>query len=86
VSDYRGKEEETYFDYLKKDIADRHAATRADLDAMDPETRVRLEGLRPGAYVRVKLASVPCELVEYFDPSKPLLLGGLAQGEDKVMR
>lgn len=69
---------------MKQDIADRQASTRAELDALDPETRVALEGVRPGAYVRVRLAAVPCELVAHFDPRKPLLLGGLAQGEDKA--
>ena len=80
----RGKEEETYFDHVKADIAARQAETRADLDAMDVSARVRLEGLRPGAYVRIRLAAVPCELVQHFDPAVPLLLGGIAQGEDKV--
>ena len=80
----RGKEEETYFDHVKADIAARQAETRAELDAMDAAARVRLEGLRPGAYVRVRLQGVPCELAQHFDPAVPLLLGGIAQGEDKV--
>eukprot|EP00892_Ulva_mutabilis_P007124 jgi/Ulvmu1/4784/UM020_0069.1 len=80
----RGKEEETFFDHMKKDIADRQAATRAELDGMDAATRQALEGFRPGAYVRMRISQAPCELVDCFEPSTPLLIGGLAQGEEKV--
>lgn len=40
------------------------AKTRAALDALDPGTRVAMEGHRPGTYVRVVLPGVPCELVQ----------------------
>lgn len=40
------------------------AKTRAALDALDPGTRVAMEGHRPGTYVRIVLPSVPCELVQ----------------------
>lgn len=69
---------------MKKDIADRQAATRAELDSMDTATRQALEGFRPGAYVRLRISQAPCELVDCFEPSTPLLIGGLSQGEEKV--
>lgn len=81
---FRGKEEETYFDHLKKEIAERQAATRAEMDSMDVRTRESLEGFRPGAYIRMRITKAPCELVECFSPSNPLLVGGLSQGEEKV--
>ena len=79
-----GKEEETYFDHLKKEIAERQASTRAELDSMDAGTREALEGFRPGCYVRVRLTEAPCEVVDCFTPSNPVLVGGLGQGEEKV--
>lgn len=80
----RGKDEVTFFDHIKKDIADRQAATRAEMDGMDVATRHALEGFRPGAYVRMRISQAPCELVDCFEPSTPLLVGGLTQGEEKV--
>jgi len=74
----------TFFDHIKKDIADRQAATRAGMDGMDVATRHALEGFRPGAYVRMRISQAPCELVDCFEPSTPLLVGGLTQGEEKV--
>ncbi|KAJ7857641.1 GTP binding protein [Mycena olivaceomarginata] len=35
------------------------------------ETRALVEGYRPGTYVRIELVSVPCELIEHFDPRVP---------------
>ena len=51
---------------------------------MDDAIRVQYEGFRPGMYVRIEVKSVPCELVENFDPAYPLILGGLRTGEDQV--
>lgn len=47
-------EGETYYDFMKKEMGDRAARTRAALDAMDPEQRVAMEGHRPGAYLRLR--------------------------------
>ncbi|PNH00936.1 Ribosome biogenesis protein BMS1, partial [Tetrabaena socialis] len=80
----RPKDEETYYDAIKKDMVARQAATRSLLDGLDPATRLAMEGHRPGAYVRLRFAGVPCELVTNHDPRRPLLVGGLGQGEEKL--
>ena len=59
---------------MKRDMADRSAKTKAALDALDPATRVAMEGHRPGAYVRLRFTGVPCELVTNFDPRFPILV------------
>ena len=51
---------------------------------MEDELRVQYEGFRPGMYVRVEIENVPCELVTNFDPTYPLLLGGLLSGESNI--
>ncbi|TFK62239.1 DUF663-domain-containing protein [Pluteus cervinus] len=52
-------------------------------DIQDPAARALVEGFRPGSYVRIELESVPCELIEHFDPHYPLVLGGLLPAEER---
>ncbi|KXZ47518.1 hypothetical protein GPECTOR_34g677 [Gonium pectorale] len=78
------RDEETYYDSVKADLAARRAATRAMLDSLDPASRLALEGHRPGTYVRMRFTGLPCELVVHHDPRRPLLVGGLGQGEEKL--
>ena len=79
-------EEETFYDAMKRDMADRSAKTKAALDALDPATRVAMEGHRPGAYVRLRFTGVPCELVTNFDPRFPILVSGRGAGEGRLGR
>ncbi|KAK9132178.1 hypothetical protein Scep_011706 [Stephania cephalantha] len=37
-----------------------------------------------GTYVRLEVHDVPFEMVEYFDPCHPILVGGIGLGEDNV--
>jgi len=76
------EEGETYYDQVKREQAELTAKTRAELDKLHPATRVAMEGLRPGMYVRLTIARAPCELVVNFDPREPLLVGGILQGEE----
>ena len=43
-----------------------------------------MEGHRPGSYLRLKLRSVPCEMVRHFDPRTPLVVGGVGADEAGV--
>jgi hypothetical protein len=40
---------------VKKDMAERQARTKSMLDSLDAQTRVAMEGLRPGTYIRIRL-------------------------------
>ena len=51
---------------------------------MEDEVRIQYEGFRPGMYVRVEIQAMPWEFVNNFDPSYPVVLGGLLSGEDDV--
>jgi hypothetical protein len=84
----KADEGESFFEAQKRELAARAAATREALAKLDPRTRAAMAGHEAGTYVRMRFSGVPCELVTHWEPRRPLLLGGLGQGEDKtgVMR
>ena len=65
------------------------ATQQSDLNAsafssLPADRRLLLEGARPGHYVRIELHHVPCEFVQHFSPSTPLVLGGLLASESTL--
>lgn len=66
---------------LERDRAEK--VKQEEMKHMDMDSRRALEGIYPGKYVRMELRDVPVEFVKYFDPSVPIVLGGLRQGDDE---
>lgn len=81
-SDEEGKKD--FYTEQKEEIARRMEETVKEFADDDPQTRIAVEGYRPGAYVRIEMSSVAPELVDNFDPTFPFLLGGLLPGEDSL--
>lgn len=73
---------ETYYDEMKRELGDRARKTKEAMDALDPVQRVAMEGHRPGAYIRMRFSGIQYELVEYFDPRYPVLIGGVGKSEE----
>ncbi|XP_078159429.1 P-loop containing nucleoside triphosphate hydrolases superfamily protein [Carex rostrata] len=73
-----------FFDKLKEEMELRKQLNIMELNEMDEETRVEVEGFRTGTYLRLEVHDVPYEMVEYFDPHHPLLVGGIGLGEENV--
>ena len=72
-----------FYDEKKDEMARQLDLNRAELVDLDEESRVLVEGYRPGSYVRIELDNVPCELVEHFDPMYPIIVGGLLPAEER---
>ncbi|XP_052207209.1 uncharacterized protein LOC127811408 [Diospyros lotus] len=73
-----------FFDKLKEDIELRKQMNIAELNDLDDATRVEIEGYRTGTYLRLEIHGVPFEMVEYFDPYHPVLVGGIGLAEENV--
>ncbi|KAK4419933.1 Ribosome biogenesis protein BMS1 [Sesamum alatum] len=73
-----------FFTKLKEEIELRKQVNIAELNELDEVTRIEVEGYRTGSYLRLEFRDVPFEMVENFDPCHPILVGGLALGEENV--
>ncbi|KAK0464475.1 GTP binding protein [Desarmillaria tabescens] len=72
-----------FYDEKKEEMARQLQLNKAEFEGVSAESRALVEGYRPGAYVRIELASVPCEMIEHFDPSYPIVVGGLLPAEER---
>ena len=72
-----------FYTEAKEAISMQRALNRAEFTDVDATTRSLVEGYRPGSYVRLELHSVPCELSEHFDATRPLIIGGLLSAEEQ---
>lgn len=80
----RQANESGFFDKLKEEVELRKQMNMAELNDLDEETRIEVEGFRTGTYLRLEVHDVPFEMVEHFDPFHPVLVGGIGLGEENV--
>lgn len=74
-------EEKTFFETQKEKLSEQAEKNRAAFQGLGEDVRLQVEGHRPGLYVRLEMERIPSKLVDLFDPSYPLILGGLNAGE-----
>lgn len=72
-----------FYEEKKEEMAQQLALNNAEFEGIDAESRTLVEGFRPGQYVRIELADVPCELIENFNPAYPIVVGGLLPAEER---
>ncbi|KAK0539447.1 Glycoside hydrolase 2 (Mannanase, beta-galactosidase) [Tilletia horrida] len=72
-----------WYDEQKAELQRQADVNRAEFEGMDQEIREAVQGFLPGTYVRLQMRGVPCELVENFEPSYPLIVGGLLAAEEE---
>ncbi|KAL4250567.1 Ribosome biogenesis protein Bms1/Tsr1 [Abortiporus biennis] len=74
-----------FYEEKKEEINRQLELNRAEFeDVLDPEARALVEGYKAGSYVRIELTNVPCEMIEYFDPHFPIVVGGLLPAEERM--
>ncbi|XP_048248671.1 ribosome biogenesis protein BMS1 homolog isoform X1 [Haliotis rufescens] len=82
--EYDMKGDSEFYDTWKADLQKQSELNRAEFEGLGDEQRVHFEGFRPGMYVRMEINNMPCEFVENFDPSYPVVLGGLQNVEVNI--
>lgn len=76
--------ESDYIDKIKEEIQLRKQRNLAVLNDVDEVTRLEMEGFRTGSYLRLEVHRMPFEMVKYFNPRHPVLVGGIGRGEESV--
>lgn len=83
-TEYDHEDEKTYYDELKQELTEQSQTNQKEFENLEDERRVQFEGYRAGLYLRVELQKMPCELVNHFNASYPVILGGLLAGEGRM--
>jgi ribosome biogenesis protein BMS1 len=82
---YDGEEEDNksnLFESAKEEMAKQQQVNSKEFEDDDVELRAQVEGRRAGSYVRIIFENMPCEFIENFDPSFPMVVGGLLPSEE----
>ncbi|CAN8311472.1 unnamed protein product [Cochlearia groenlandica] len=69
---------------LPSELEIRKQMNLLELNGLDEDTRIEIEGFRTGTYLRLEIHNVPYEMVDFFDPCHPVLVGGISFGEDNA--
>uniref|UniRef100_A0A0A1XFZ0 Ribosome biogenesis protein BMS1 homolog n=1 Tax=Zeugodacus cucurbitae TaxID=28588 RepID=A0A0A1XFZ0_ZEUCU len=80
----RIKGDHDYYESLKADAQKQSELNKSEFASLDPELRLQIEGYRPGLYVRLGFRAISSEFIENFDPSYPVLVGGLNMTEENI--
>ncbi|XP_067646633.1 ribosome biogenesis protein BMS1 homolog [Eurosta solidaginis] len=82
--DGRIKGDHDYYEALKADVEKQSELNKTEFSNLDPLLRIQIEGFRPGLYVRLGFRAIAAEFIENFDPSYPVLIGGLNLTEENI--
>ncbi|KIL67991.1 hypothetical protein M378DRAFT_122310 [Amanita muscaria Koide BX008] len=74
-----------FYTQKKEEISRQLSLNRAEFESIvDKAARALVEGHRPGQYVRIEVADVPCEFINHFDARYPVIVGGLLPVEERM--
>lgn len=73
-----------YYEELKAEANKQAELNKSIFAGLDDDLRIQLEGHRAGMYVRIGFKNVPCEFVQHFDATYPILIGSLNMTEENI--
>ncbi|XP_073836129.1 ribosome biogenesis protein BMS1 homolog [Musca autumnalis] len=82
--DGRIKGDHDYYESLKAEAQKQSLLNKSEFENLDNDLRVQIEGYRAGMYVRLGFNGLPAEFIENFDPTYPVLIGGLNMAEENI--
>jgi ribosome biogenesis protein BMS1 len=81
---HRIVDDEVFYQKWKAETEKQAEINQKEFASLDDDIRNEIEGFRAGLYVRLSFKNVPCEFVNNFDPSYPILIGALNMSEENV--
>lgn len=76
-------EHDNWYEFQKAKMAKQLEINKAELSKLDPEARTKIEGYAAGSYVKLTFDALPMEFIENFDPTFPVIIGGLLSTEER---
>jgi ribosome biogenesis protein BMS1 len=76
-------EHDNWYEFQKAKMAKQLEINKTELSKLDSEARNKIEGYTAGSYVKLTFDSLPMEFVENFDPTFPIIVGGLLNTEER---
>ncbi|XP_023301151.2 ribosome biogenesis protein BMS1 homolog [Lucilia cuprina] len=73
-----------YYESLKAEAQKQSQLNKSEFENLDNDLRIQIEGYRAGLYVRLGFKDLPAEFIENFDPTYPVLIGGLNMSEENI--
>lgn len=77
-------DEEKFIEKAKKRSELQRQKNKEEFGDDGDNVRLQYEGFRQGLYVRVLLKNVPAEFISNFNPSRPIIMGGLLTNETQL--
>lgn len=76
-------EHDSWYEFQKAKMAKQLDINKAELSKLDKDARAKVEGYAAGSYVKLTFDSLPMEFIENFDPTFPIIVGGLLSTEER---
>eukprot|EP00106_Octopus_bimaculoides_P008936 XP_014776378.1 PREDICTED: ribosome biogenesis protein BMS1 homolog [Octopus bimaculoides] len=81
---YDNKGDDEFYETWKSEAESQAKLNKEEFTNLPDEVRVQYEGYRPGMYLRIEIKNMPCEFIQHFDPSYPIVIGGIQNIEENI--
>lgn len=76
-------EHDNWYEFQKAKMAKQLEINKQELNKLNEEARTKVEGFAAGSYVKLTFDCLPKEFIEIFDPTFPIIIGGLLNTEER---